>query len=104
MVTISDIKHYSEIIRDQCSPEKIILFGSYADGTADEKSDIDLFVVLNTELKPARRYPYIRKMLAGNQVSFDIVVKTPEEFERSKNIVNTISYFANKYGKVIYEK
>ncbi|MBE0638215.1 MAG: nucleotidyltransferase domain-containing protein, partial [Bacteroidales bacterium] len=36
-------------------PEKIILFGSYASGTASDDSDIDIFVVKDTELPRPRR-------------------------------------------------
>ena len=34
------------------NPQKIILFGSYATGTADEQSDIDLLVVTNDNFVP----------------------------------------------------
>ena len=33
-------------------PEKIILFGSYAYGTPDENSDLDLYVVTNDDFMP----------------------------------------------------
>jgi len=33
-------------------PEKIILFGSYAYGTPDENSDLDLYVITNDEFTP----------------------------------------------------
>ncbi|WP_457602755.1 nucleotidyltransferase domain-containing protein [Nitratifractor sp.] len=35
------------------NPYKIILFGSYAYGTPDEESDIDLYVVTNDDFIPA---------------------------------------------------
>ncbi|AQQ71517.1 putative nucleotidyltransferase [Limihaloglobus sulfuriphilus] len=45
MIDIDKIK--DEIV--ECllplEPEKVILFGSYADGTANEDSDIDLFLI-----------------------------------------------------------
>ena len=34
------------------SPEKVILFGSYANGTPDEDSDIDLYVVTDDDFMP----------------------------------------------------
>jgi predicted nucleotidyltransferase len=34
-------------------PFRVILFGSYAEGTATEESDIDLAVILNKNSKPS---------------------------------------------------
>ncbi|MCJ7728509.1 MAG: hypothetical protein MUO27_01305, partial [Sedimentisphaerales bacterium] len=33
---------------------------------------------------------------------FDLIVKTPAEYEKWRRIVNHIVYFAEKYGKTIY--
>ncbi|MBI5194174.1 MAG: nucleotidyltransferase domain-containing protein [Nitrospirae bacterium] len=54
-----DIEVYlKEAVRriiDNFNPEKIILFGSYAYGQATKDSDIDLMVVMDTDLKPYER-------------------------------------------------
>jgi uncharacterized protein len=91
-------------IREHFDPELIVLFGSYADGTADEGSDVDLLIVADTPLEPRKRYPAVRKVLADVPAGFDIVVKTPAEYLRLRNVVNSVVYFANKYGKVLYER
>jgi predicted nucleotidyltransferase len=39
----------------ECQPEKIILFGSYAQGTAHEDSDLDLAIVKETDLPGFKR-------------------------------------------------
>ena len=48
MVLQSDIQVLVNEIVEGYQPEKIYLFGSYANGTATDDSDIDLFVVKNT--------------------------------------------------------
>src|ERR1700691_3587345 len=40
------IRRYARAIADEFKPDKIILFGSYAYGTPNEDSDVDLLVVM----------------------------------------------------------
>lgn len=103
-----DIEVYlKEAVRriiENFNPEKIILFGSYAYGQPTADSDIDLMVIMNTEEKPHKRAVSLRKALKGIGIPKDIIVKTPEEFERFKDIVGTIIYPAAHKGKVLYER
>lgn len=103
-----DIEVYSkEAVRriiEKFNPEKIILFGSYAYGQPTADSDMDLMVIMNTEEKPHKRAVSLRKALKGIGIPKDIIVKTPEEFERFKDIVGTIIYPAARKGKVLYER
>jgi len=93
-----------ERIRDRFNPEKIILFGSYAQGEATEDSDLDLLVVAETDLPLRERFLTASRLLADFPVAFDIILKTPEEYRRWRSVVNHIIYFADKYGKVVYER
>ena len=45
MVAMNQIKRFGEQIGKEFKAEKVILFGSYAQGTAKEDSDVDLLVV-----------------------------------------------------------
>lgn len=103
-----DIEVYlKEAVRriiENFNPEKIILFGSYAYGQPTKDSDIDLMVIMDTDEKPHKRAVPIRKALKGIGIPKDIIVKTPEEFNRFKDIVGTIIYPAAHRGKVIYER
>jgi predicted nucleotidyltransferase len=85
-------------------PEKIILFGSYSRGDATDQSDVDLLVVARTDLPQRERFRAIRRLLADYPVAFDVYLKTPEEFNRWRSVVNHVVYFADKYGKVVYER
>jgi len=40
-------QRYSEKVRENLNPTKIILFGSYVNGTPTEFSDIDIAVIIN---------------------------------------------------------
>lgn len=85
-------------------PVKVILFGSYANGTETKDSDVDLLVVADTSLPPLQRSPVILRALDDLPYAFDVVVKTTEEYDRLRKIVNHIVFFADKYGTVIYER
>ena len=104
MLTAAQLQEMSERISREFDPDRIILFGSYARGNATDDSDIDLLVVADTALPPRQRYGAVRRLVADYPASFDIVVKTPEEYARTRGVVNNIVYLADKYGKVIYER
>lgn len=89
---------------ERFDPERIILFGSQARGTADDRSDADFLVI--TELTTKRRTLMLEmdRALRGLGLARDIVVLTPEEFERDREIPGTIARPASKEGKVLYER
>ncbi|MHB9028427.1 MAG: nucleotidyltransferase domain-containing protein [Candidatus Latescibacterota bacterium] len=85
-------------------PQRIILFGSHARGTADDRSDVDLLVI--AEFQDGRRKKQVEMDCALRGVGFarDIVVMKPEEYERDKDIPGTIAHPAYREGKVLYER
>lgn len=85
-------------------PERIILFGSQARGTADDRSDIDLLVI--TRLTRRRRVLMLEmdRALRGLGLARDIVILTPEEFERDRQIPGTIARPAAQEGMTLYER
>ena len=104
MVAMNEIERFGKRIGEKFGAEKVILFGSYAQGTAKQDSDIDLLVVARTKLPPSERYGAVRRLLGDFPAGFDIVVETPVEYLQWRTVVNHIVYFADKYGKVIYER
>jgi len=104
MVAMDQIEEFGQRIGQEFGAQKVLLFGSYARGMVTEDSDIDLLVVAETSLPPLKRYGAVRRLLADVPFSFDIIVKTLEEYARWRSVVNNIVYFADKYGKVLYER
>jgi predicted nucleotidyltransferase len=89
---------------DAFAPEKIILFGSQARGTADDRSDVDILVICAFEGKRRHLMLEMDKSLDGSELARDILIFTPEEFERDRHIPGTIARPAWKEGKVLYER
>ena len=61
------------------APERIVLFGSYAKGTAHPGSDIDLLVVANLEGDPVVHLRRARQLVADSFPPVDVVLCMPEE-------------------------
>lgn len=62
--------------------ERAVAFGSYARGVADAWSDLDLVIVMETDLPRLERGRLLDDLYDTLPVSLDILVYTPAEFER----------------------
>lgn len=85
-------------------PEKIILFGSHARGTAGADSDADLLIVMQISGSKRKKSVEIDLALAGIGLPKDVIVVTPEEVERYRNTIGAIIYPALREGRVLYER
>lgn len=72
-----------DILVREYQPEKIVLFGSYAYGTQDEESDIDLLIVKKTTRPFFQRLFEVRRLVsdARRGFAFDPIVLSPGEIE-----------------------
>ncbi len=104
MITENTILEIVKKIASGYNPEKIILFGSYAIGTAAEDSDIDIFVIKDSELPRPERTIQLRRMLFGSQVPMDLIVYTPNEVENEKDEKYSFVYEVLNSGKTVYER
>jgi len=86
------------------APQRIILFGSQARGTADARSDVDLLVILPVRGARRRLIVAMDRALNGLGIARDIVVLTPREFERDRFIPGTVARPAAAEGRVLYER
>ena len=85
-------------------PERIILFGSNARGTAGTDSDVDLIIVMPAIESKRKIRLAIRKAVSGMGLSKDILVYTPEEMEHYRHLTGSLVRSAWREGKVLYER
>ena len=100
-------KKIDEMVRrivERFHPEQVILFGSYARGQAGPDSDVDLLVVMPVSGSKRKIAVEIDLAVAGMGLPKDIIVVTPEEMARTKNIIGTIVYPAVREGRVMYDR
>lgn len=91
-------------IVEQFRPEKVILFGSHARGTAGPDSDVDLLVVMPIPGSRRRQATAIDLALADRELSLDLVVITPEELERDRDRIGTVVRPAVREGRMLYDR
>jgi len=81
---------------------KVLVFGSYARGTQDARSDIDILVVHDSERRFFYRHEDFLDLWDLVPLSIDLLSYTPEEWERIKDRL----FFQKilKEGVTIYEQ
>ena len=85
-------------------PDKIILFGSHARGDACTDSDVDLLVVMPIEGSKRRKATEIDMALADRSIPLDLLVVTPDDFERGRSEIGSILRPAALEGRVLYDR
>jgi predicted nucleotidyltransferase len=99
-----ELKRMTDRIVTEFHPDRIIMFGSHARGTAGPDSDVDLLVVMPVIGSKREKAVEIAIALRDFAVPTDIIVTTPEDFEWRKDIVGTIERPAAREGKVLHAR
>ena len=90
-------------LREALSPLTIYLFGSYAYGTPNRHSDIDILVVVDSsKLSPYLRDASAYRALRGIPVSIDVQVYTRSEFENRAALPVSFERTVKRKGKLVY--
>jgi predicted nucleotidyltransferase len=84
-------------------PTRVILFGSYARGEADEASDLDLLVVEPEIPDFTEEYRRLREALGPIGIGVDLLLYSEPEFQKRREWWTTPVYWAVREGKVVYE-
>jgi predicted nucleotidyltransferase len=104
MISDDVLSEIRERLVSRFHPEKIILFGSQARGTADKRSDVDLLVICRFRCKRRKLMVEMIRSLLELDYAFDVVILRPEEMMQDRDIPGTIGRYAYKEGKTIYEQ
>ena len=103
MIDRKDIQATCDDIVRLFSPQQVILFGSYADGSPTEDSDADLLVVMDIPEDQTRDQAVLIRQRIPRRFRMDLIVRTPRElaFRIAHN-----DWFCREIlerGKVLYE-
>jgi predicted nucleotidyltransferase len=104
MIAQEQIESVVQVIVEDYEPMKIILFGSYAYGHPTKDSDLDLLIIKDGEASGIQRNRRVRNILKDFSIPIDVIVKSSQEFDMLNDVIGTVIYPANKYGKVVYEQ
>ncbi|MGB0409921.1 MAG: nucleotidyltransferase domain-containing protein [Opitutales bacterium] len=103
VTTLQEIKAYADELVAKFTPQKVILFGSYARGEACEDSDVDLLVIMNCADKPVRQALEIRRSLR-KAFPLDLVVRSPEQINNRLASGDPFIQEAIATGQTLYER
>lgn len=101
--THSEIQKFVQQLVSKFNPEKIILFGSFAYGKPSKSSDIDLLVIMKTNLRPIEQEVAIRKAI-GRNFPLDLIVFTPSQLREREKMGDFFIKTILQKGKILYEK
>ncbi|MGB9613382.1 MAG: nucleotidyltransferase domain-containing protein [Candidatus Margulisiibacteriota bacterium] len=96
-----EIESISRQIVEKYKPQKIILFGSAAQGKFSADSDLDFFIIKDDPRPGGERIQDVLGMFEHN-VATDVLVYTPSEVEKCLKWGDPFVKHIFSTGKVIY--
>ena len=108
MVIESIIQQLVDRIK-QFEPEKIILFGSYAYGTPNDDSDVDLFVVKNVKNEDRRDLRlsirgHLRDIIYNQKIPIDLLLDSQEHINERIKLGDSMYKEIMSKGRIVYAK
>jgi len=92
-------RKYTDLVRQECDPLRVLLFGSYVNGNPHEYSDIDIAVVFK-DYKGDWDDAWARLFVLTRNVSLDI---EPHILDESDDPLGFVEHIMET-GEVIYER
>lgn len=104
MTAEQEIERIVRRIVEEYHPLKVILYGSYAYGTPDADSDIDMLIIKDTRERFIDRFVEVKRLVADSnrRIPFEPIVLTPGEIERRLAIGDQFIQEIMTRGKVLY--
>jgi predicted nucleotidyltransferase len=102
MVTEEQISELVDKIAREFHPQKIILFGSYAEGKQTEHSDVDLLVIMPFVGKAINQTIQILDKI-DQKFAIDLIVRTPEVIRQRLEWHDFFLMEVMEKGRVVFE-
>jgi uncharacterized protein len=93
-------------LKAEYQPEKIILYGSYAYGKPTEDSDIDLFIIKDTDKRGVDRFVEVKRLIydPDRHISISPLIYTPGELADRLSIGDDFVEEIMTRGEVLYAR
>lgn len=90
-------------IKEEYKPQKIVLFGSAATGEIKDCSDIDLFIIKDTDKRELDRVDEVMDMI-DPEIPVELHIFTPQEVKERLELGDFFVKGILENGKVLYEQ
>ena len=90
-------------IAEKFNPDKIILFGSYANGKPRPESDVDLLVIMDSPLRNRQQAAEIARSL-DYHFGLDLLVRSPQQLAVRIELGDFFLREVMETGKVLYAR
>ena len=102
MATMAEIEKFGQDIGREFHPHRAVLFGSYAYGTPNKDSDVDILVVMPVEGRSVNQSVAISMRLRP-PFPMDLLVRTPGKVRERLDMGDCFMEEILEKGKVLYE-
>ena len=101
---VSVMDQIVRLITSRLSPEKIILFGSYARGDHNERSDIDILIVIKNLDNERKVTGALYRALLDEDISIpiDFLAIDYEKYNALRNKIGYIYKTIDREGEILY--
>jgi predicted nucleotidyltransferase len=104
MVQLGDINAWCRKVVREFRPDRIVLFGSFADGTPTDDSDVDMLIImpLARGQRDVRMAAAIRQRVQAG-FPMDVIVRSPRQI--TKRLAEGDGFIAGilRDGRLLYE-
>ena len=101
MIAEADIRSFVGNVAAKFRPERIVLFGSYAEGRATNDSDVDLLVVMQHRGRDIDQAVAIRRAI-DRDFPLDLIVRRPSDVRASLRRKDAFLTTIIERGLVLY--
>ena len=105
-INLPIIDQIVKLVTSKVSPERIVLFGSWARGDNNENSDIDILIIVKNLANEREITRLLNKALLDEDISIpiDFLAIDYEKYNTTKNKIGYIYRSIENEGKTIYGK
>ncbi len=103
-ITEQTVNRVLKKIISHLHPLKIILFGSYVKSETKNPNDLDILIVMKSNVPAHKRAAKVKMLFNPSPCPMDVIIYTPEEFNKWRGTANHIITEAIHNGKIVYER
>jgi len=103
MVKLIEIRKYARTLGSEFSPDRVILFGSYAHRSANDDSDVDILVIMNHDKPRNVDQAIAMRLKTDAPFPMDMLVRRPDEVAARLAMNDTFLKGILQDGEVLFE-